>query len=238
MGAGLILSARNKEKLSELSDELTEKYSVPVEVMPLDLEDDMSVSNALKYVRNNFQSIDILVNNAGISQRSLVVDTPVSIDRKIFEINYFGAVILTKGILPMMINSGGGHIVVMSSVVGKFGIPLRSAYSASKHALHGFFDTLRSELVDKNIKVTIICPGRIATNISLNAVTKDGSTYNIMDEGQAKGIDSDVFAKRIIKAVKRNKKESIMGGKEVLMVYIRRFLPWLYYILASRVKPT
>lgn len=237
-GANVILSSRNVGKLKLLADEISKKNQVTAEVVPLDLTDSKSISNAVKQVTAKYNKIDILVNNAGISQRSLVIETPVEVDRKVFEINFFGTVTLTKSLLPYMIEAGGGHIVVMSSVVGKFGFSLRSAYSASKHALHGFFETLRCELSNKNIKVTIVCPGRILTNISVNAITKDGTLYNKMDDGQAKGLEANIFAKRILRAIRRNRKEIITGGKEVVMIYIRRFLPWLYYILASRVKPT
>ena len=237
-GANLILSSRNIEKLTTLSEELSKTNMVRAEIVPLDLDDNNSIISAVDQVKRKFDKVDILVNNAGISQRSFVIETPVEIDRKIFETNYFGTITLTKALLPYMIQSGGGHIVVMSSVVGKFGILLRSAYSASKHALHGFFETLRCELSDKNIKVTIVCPGRILTNISVNAITKDGSLYGKMDEGQAKGVSASRMAKRILRAVRKNRKEIISGGIEIVMVYIHRFLPWLYYILSSRVKPT
>ncbi|MFO7658614.1 MAG: SDR family oxidoreductase [Bacteroidales bacterium] len=237
-GARVVLSARNAEKLAKLVDEISTIGTSMPQVVPFDLENSESIVNAVTNVINRCTKVDILVNNAGISQRSLVVETPVEIDRKVFEINFFGAVTLTKALLPYMIASGGGQIAVMSSVVGKFGFPLRSAYAASKHALHGFFDTLRSELYLKNIKVTIICPGRILTNVSINAITKDGTAYGKMDEGQAKGLPADVFARRVLRALRKGRKEIVTGGKEVLMVYIRRFLPWLYYILASKVKPT
>ncbi len=238
LGADIVLSSRNREKLEQLAGELSAEFNIDADVITLDLGDNSSVLKAVETFKNRHSRIDILINNAGISQRSLLIETPVEIDRKVFEINFFGTITLTKGILPMMIDAGGGHLVVMSSVVGKFGITLRSAYSASKHALHGFFETLRCELTDRNIRVTIICPGRIRTNVSLNAITGDGSQYNKMDEGQAKGLSPDIFARRVIKAIKRNRKEVATGGKEILMIYIRRFLPWLYYILASRVKPT
>jgi dehydrogenase/reductase SDR family protein 7B len=238
LGADLVLSSRNTEKLNGLAKELSKQFQITPDVISLDLSKNATVLNAVDQFRNRHQKIDILVNNAGISQRSLLIETPVEVDRKVFEVNFFGTITLTKGILPMMIEAGGGHIVVMSSVVGKFGMTFRSAYSASKHALHGFFETLRCELSDKNIKVTIICPGRIRTNISVNAVTKDGSDYGKMDEGQAKGVSPEKFARQVVKAIRRNKKEVATGGKEILMIYIRRFLPWLYYILATRVKPT
>ncbi|MBN2612298.1 MAG: SDR family oxidoreductase [Bacteroidales bacterium] len=237
-GAGVILSARNTEKLEKLANELAVISKTKPGIVELDLENNQSINNAVTHVKNNYDKVDILVNNAGISQRSLVIETPVEIDRKVFEINFFGTITLTKALLPYMIASGGGQIVVMSSVVGKFGFPLRSAYSASKHALHGFFDTLRSELSKQNIKVTIVCPGRILTNVSINAITKDGTAYGKMDEGQARGLPADVFARRLLRAIRKGRKEIATGGKEVLMVYIRRFLPWLYYIMASKVKPT
>ena len=238
LGADVVLSSRNIEKLDRLAKELAKQFNVKTDVIQLDLGDNSSVLKAVEEFKKRHHNIDILVNNAGISQRSLLIETPVEVDRKVLEINFFGTITLTKGILPVMIESGGGHIVVMSSVVGKFGITLRSAYSASKHALHGFFETLRCELSGRNIRVTIICAGRIHTNISVNAITKDGTLYNKMDEGQAKGLPPRIFARRVIKAIKRNRKEVATGGKEILMIYIRRFLPWLYYILASRVKPT
>jgi len=238
LGADLILSARNSEKLGLIASELILKHAVRVDVIPVDLSDNSSVDEAIRRVKEMHEKIDFLVNNAGISQRSYVIETPVDVDRKIFEINFFGTITITKALVPLMIQSGGGHIVVMSSIVGKFGIPLRSSYSASKHALHGFFDTLRSELKRKNIKITIICPGRIATDISVHAITKDGSNYGIMDEGQAHGVPVDVFVRRVIRAIRKNRRETVIGGLEITMVYIRRFFPWLYYILASRVKPT
>ncbi|NCB09688.1 MAG: SDR family NAD(P)-dependent oxidoreductase [Bacteroidia bacterium] len=144
---------------------------------------------------------------------------------------------LTKAVLPSMIENGGGHIAVTSSIVGKFGFPYRSSYSASKQALHGFFESLRAENVQQNIRVSIIIPGRIKTNISVNAINKEGKSHARMDEGQDKGMAAEESAKIIIKRLKREKKEILVGGTEVIMVHIRRFLPWLYYRLSSKVKP-
>jgi short-subunit dehydrogenase len=135
-----------------------------------------------------------------------------------------------------MIINGGGHIAVTSSIVGKFGFPYRSSYSASKHALHGFFESLRAENVKNNIRVSIIIPGRIKTNISVNAINKDGKTHSKMDEGQDNGMSAEKSAEIIVRRLKSEKKEILVGGKEVVMVHIRRFLPWLYYRLSSRVK--
>ena len=181
--------------------------------------------------------VDCLLNFGGISQRSFVSETPLFVDRKIFEVNYFGTIVLTKAILPSMIKNGGGQIAVTSSIVGKFGFPYRSSYSASKHALHGFFESLRAENIKNNIRVSVIIPGRIKTNISLNAIDKDGNKHSKMDEGQDIGKSVTQSAKVICKKLQREKKEILVGGKELLMVHIRRFLPSLYYYLAPRVKP-
>jgi dehydrogenase/reductase SDR family protein 7B len=137
-----------------------------------------------------------------------------------------------------MVKKGGGHIVVISSVVGKFGFPLRTAYSASKHALQGYFDSLRAEMTPDNIKVTMVSPGRIYTNISVNAIDKDGAKHGVMDTGQANGMPADVCAKKIIRAVRKKKKDILVGRLELLMVFFRKYLPVLYYRMASNVKPT
>src|SRR4030042_617547 len=133
----MVLSSRNTEKLNRLAKELSDQYQVITDVIPLDLGKNETITGAVEQFKSRHQKIDILVNNGGISQRSLLIETPVEVDRKVLEVNFFGTITLTKGILPMMIEAGGGHIVVMSSVVGKFGMTLRSAYSASKHAQIG-----------------------------------------------------------------------------------------------------
>jgi short-subunit dehydrogenase len=123
-------------------------------------------------------------------------------------------------------------------VVGKFGFPLRSAYAASKHALHGFFETLQLELKNYNFFITIICPGRIKTNISLNALNSDGSVYAKMDEGQDKGLSADICAKKIMDAIYQKKQEVYVGKADILMIYFKRYLPSLFYWIASRINPT
>ena len=137
-----------------------------------------------------------------------------------------------------MIRRQSGHIVVVSSVTGQFGFPLRSAYSAAKHAIHGFYEALWAELHDQGIDVTIICPGRIRTNISYHALTKNGESHGVMDHGINEGLSAEQCAKRIVKAVKRKKIVANIGRKELLMVYFKRYLPWLFYKLVSKVQPT
>ena len=150
------------------------------------------------------------------------------------DINYIGTVALTKSVLPTMVRQQFGHIVVISSVLGKFGTPFRSGYAASKHALHGFFDTLRAEVYADNIKVTIICPGYVHTNVTINALKGDGSKNMVMAESTRSGLEPSDFALKALKAIAKEKKEVLIGRKEVLMVYIKRFLPWLYYRMIKK----
>jgi len=232
----LILSDINEKGLSEVAD-ICNKNGCTAQVIPIDLSDEKSVEEAARQVLDKTEKIDSLYHFAGISQRSLVSETPLFVDRKIFEINFFGAIALTKAVLPKMIKNGGGQIAVTSSIVGKFGFPYRSSYSATKHALHGFFESLRAENKQNNIQVSIIIPGRVQTNISFNALDKEGKTHAKMDDGQDSGITSEKAAKIICRNLKKNKKEILVGGKELMMVHIRRFLPRLYYYMSTRIKP-
>ena len=234
-GAFLVLSARNIEKLKKVRDNCLKSTS-KCWIFPIDLLEVGKLEKAVTEVIKQAGKIDVLINNAGRSQRSLAKETPLEIDRNIMELNFFSVVALTKLVLPQMLKNGSGHIVVISSISGKLGFPMRTAYAASKHAVQGYFESLRAELDNDNIKVTIISPGRIKTNISVNALTKDGSAYGRMDEGQANGMTAALCAAKIVKAVKRERKELLVGKMEILMVHIRRFLPALYYKLVTRIK--
>jgi dehydrogenase/reductase SDR family member 7B len=233
----IIISARREAELERVKKE-AEKLRSKCHVMPMDLSKPDEIKNTAKKVLQQFGHIDILINNGGISQRSYILETPVDNDRKIMEINYFSSIILTKEILPGMINAGGGHVVAISSIVGRFGFPMRSAYAASKHALHGFYETLRAELKEKNIKVSIIMPGRVITNISYNALEKDGTPHGKMDEGQNKGILVDQCAKKILKAIRKNKINKLVGGNEINMVRLKKWLPGIFYKIVSKINPT
>jgi len=236
-GAKLILSSRNEAALNKVKSNC--KNPQNIEVLPLDLEDysnfDLDVSKALSF----FDGIDILLNNGGISQRSLAKDTSIHVDKRIMDINYLGTIALTKALLPHFIQKNKGHFVIITSIVGKIGSPLRSSYAASKHALHGFFDSLRAEVYQHNIKVTIACPGFVKTNISLNALTADGSPYNKMDKATYNGLSSDVFSKKLLHAVKRQKQEVYIGGiKEKLGVYTQRYFPKLLSVMIRKLAVT
>lgn len=225
--SNLILSARNEAKLQEVKNEIGDPERV--QALPLDLNDAESFPSIVEQAWGLFDGVDILIHNGGISQRSLVAETPLSVDRSIFETNYFGTVGLTKCLLPYFQRRKSGHFVVVTSVVGKFGTAFRSSYSGSKHALHGFFESLRVEHYEENIRVSLICPGFVNTDVSINALTADGSMQGTKDKATAGGLDPDLFAKKAIRAISRQKREVVIGGwLEVLAVYIKRFIPGLH----------
>lgn len=233
----LILSSRRIEELEIIAGECHAAGSKAF-IYPVDLSDPSGLETIAKQVIAEFGSVDMLFNNGGISQRSLAIDTPVEIDRKVMEIDFFSGVILTKAVLPTMVNKGSGHIIAISSITGLFGFPLRSAYAAAKHAMHGFYETVWAELNDKGIDVTIVCPGRVNTNVSLNAITSSGAAHGVMDHDISKGISPEKCAGIILKAIEKKKKIVYIAGKELLMVYFKRYIPGLFYKLVTKVKPS
>jgi len=237
LGAKVVMSSENEAELIRVKNNCGENSSNCI-VEPINLIDTTGISDVVKKIIGLSGKIDILINNAGISQRALVKESSIEIDRKIMEINFFGAIALTKAVLPFMLEKKTGNIAVTTSIAGKFGFPLRSAYCASKHALQGFFEALRAECHHDNIKITILIPGRVQTNISMHAIDKDGKPHGKMDQGQAQGITAKKAAAQIIHAIRKNRKEVLIGGKELIMVYIRRFLPRLFFYLAPRIKST
>jgi dehydrogenase/reductase SDR family protein 7B len=235
--AKLVLSARNESKLSEVRNSCSHPNQVLV--LPLDLGNIDSFNSKMKEVVSAFGKINILVNNGGISQRSLVKDTTISVDKQLMNINYIGTVALTKTVLPHFIENKQGQFVVTTSIVGKIGTPLRSSYAASKHALHGFFDSLRAENHKNNIAVTLVCPGFVNTNVSINALTGDGSPQNKMDTATQNGIEPSRFAKIMAKAMYKKKEEVyIAGAKEKLGVYVKRFFPKLLSTMIRKLSVT
>lgn len=236
--ATVIISSEDHEGLVRVQNNCDPESRSRCHVVCFDLTEMGDIDTIVRDQVDRFGRIDILVNISGISQRSLIRETPMEVYRKIMEINYFGTIAFTKAVLPYMIARGGGHILATSSIVGKFGFPLRSAYSSAKHALHGFFETLRIETMKENIRVTLLVPGRIQTNISLHALTKDGKGHGKMDAGQATGITAEKAARQIICAIRKNKKEALIGGKERIMVFLKKYLPYLFYKIASKIDPT
>jgi short-subunit dehydrogenase len=222
----LVLSARREEELRRVAKQ-TGLPSEDILVLPMDVEQYELFPGMVQKVIDHFGQIDILYNNAGISQRSFVADTDLSVYERILKIDLLSVIALTKEVLPFMLNRKTGQIAVTSSVAGKVATPGRSGYAAAKFGLHGFFDALRAEVYHENIGVTVICPGYIKTDISKNALASDGSQYGKMDQNQLKGMSAEDCASKIFKAITKNKAEVYIGGKEVMGVYLKRFLPKL-----------
>lgn len=235
-GARLVLSARRQDRLEALSRELDDPGRHLV--LQLDLAAPQAIPEAVEAALAHAGRIDVMVHNAGISQRSLAVDTDLAVDRRILEVNFFGTVALTKALLPSMLAGGGGRFVVVTSLVGKIGTPMRSGYAASKHALHGFFDSLRAELHDRGIRVTLACPGFIKTELPLAALTGDGTPQGTMDRAQLAGYPADRCARKILRAAERDREEVLIGGKERLAVYLKRFLPGLFSRIIRKARVT
>jgi len=233
-GARLVLSARNVKSLNELKAKLM--HPTKHLVLPLDLVKPETFVGLVSTVIDEMGGIDVLVNNGGVSQRANARDTAIEVDREIMDVNYFGPMALTKAALPALKKSSG-QLIVISSVAGKFGFHFRSAYSASKHALHGFFESLALEEKD-SICLTMVCPGKINTSISFNALNAKGEASQIIDPNHISGMSVEKCVRIILRAARREKSEVLMGGKEVLAVYIKRYFPAFFRALMRKQKPS
>ncbi|GAB1598871.1 dehydrogenase/reductase SDR family protein 7-like [Argonauta hians] len=236
-GCHVILAARNLEQLEKVKKELENgSNDVSTRILQIDLCDLTLIPQKLAKAVSFFDKIDILINNAGQSYRGQVLETSLEVDQRLMTVNYFGHVAITKALLPAMISGGGGHIIGVSSVQGKIAIPHRTAYAASKHAFQAFFDSLRSEVHDKNITVGVISPSYIMTNISINAVRGDGTRHNVLDDTIAKGMKADYVAKEILDMVKWKKQDVLLGPlHHRLACYLRVICPNIFFqIMAKR----
>lgn len=236
-GAKLILSARRQQELQRVKQNCVIPENV--QILPLDLADSKSIEQKSLEAEAMHGHIDILINCGGISQRDKVINTKMDVDRQLMEINYFGSIALTKALLPKMVARKSGHQVIITSATGIISTPFRSSYAASKHALHGFYDALRAEHHQDGHKISIILPGYIRTNISFNALMGDGSKQNTMDAAQDNGISPEACARKIVKAIERNKEEVYIGGfREVAGIYLKRFLPSLFSRIVRKAAVT
>ncbi len=234
-GANVLLAARREDKLREACEAIARMGAGGlVTYETVDLASEESVRNLSERLLKRFegQRLDYLVLNAGMSQRALALDTSYEVDRELMQVNFLSPVLLTKCLKPLLLS--GCRLAVTSSISGLFGFPLRSSYCASKSALLGFFEAL--ELEYPPIGVTFLIPGRIQTDISLSARLADGKAYGQMDPGQANGMKVDRCAKIALRAILKGRHRRLIGGSELLMVYIRKYIPCLFYRLARKVS--
>lgn len=236
LGNTIILSARRENELKSVKEQC--KYPEKCSVLPLDLINFDSLEGLTETAWKLYDGIDILINNGGVSQRSLIADTKFEVYQQMIDINYLGTIKLTKSLLPYFIRKKSGHFVTITSVMGKYSSPYRSGYCGAKHALHGFFDALRMEHEKDSIKVTLICPGFVQTNVTKNALTEDGSNQGTDDLATKNGMPVEECATQISKAIRKGKFEVYIGGKEKYAVYLKRFFPKLLHkiVLKSKVR--
>lgn len=175
-GSKVVLSARNISELTRVRDECLSKGadSESLLILPLDVIDFDAMPKAFKIIIDKFSRIDVLINNAGQGARDFAVDIDLSIYRRIMDVNLFSAIALSKLVLPTMIKQRSGRILGVSSLAGKIGVPLRTAYCPAKHAVLGFFDALRCEVAFHGISVNVIVPGVVRTGAVANALTGTG----------------------------------------------------------------
>ena len=236
-GARLVLTSSSAERLEPVAQKCRTLGATEVVVLPYELGNPEGIEELTANVWSAVGGIDIVMLNAGISQRTNVEDTSMEMVRRIMEVNYFAPVAIAKAILPRMVERGGGKIAVTTSIAGRFGFPLRCGYSSSKFALYGFFETLQAEYYNAGIRVTIVCPGRVQTNISLYALDKGGKPHGVLDPGQKGGMGAERAAQIIVRAIAKGRREVLVGRKELLMVHIKRFLPGLCARMARKIKP-
>ena len=234
-GAKVILVARSESKMQDsFKDFNQDSYSI----YPFDLTNLDDIDSFVKILIEKEGPIDILFNNAGVSQFGYFEESDLSVLDKIMDLNFFSVVQFTKSILPHMVAKKSGQIVTNTSVAGLVGSRNRSFYSSAKFALHGFFDSIRSEVIHHNVHVTLIAPGRVATDIGKNALTESGQPYGRDDRGHQKGLKKVVAAKKILHAIKSKRREAVIAKwNDIawLAVYIRKFSPSLYFFLARRI---
>ena len=236
-GARLVLTSSSAERLEKVAEKCRREGAVQVTVLPYDFSSADGLAELVMKAWDAAEGIDIVMMNAGISQRTNVEDTSMEMVRKIMEVNYFSPVAIAKKLLPLMVSRGGGNIAVTTSIAGRFGFPLRCGYSSSKFALYGFFETLQAEYYDSGIRVTIVCPGRVRTNISRYALDKGGKPHGVLDPGQENGMSAEDAARIIVKAIAKGRLEVLVGRRELLMVWIKRFFPGLCARLARKIRP-
>jgi dehydrogenase/reductase SDR family protein 7B len=231
-GALLFLCGRNEQELLRVQKNI----SSPAKIFVCDITDYNAVDAMIASVLNEVTHLGVLVNCAGVSQRSLAYETDYAVDEQILKLNFLAAVYLTKKVLPSMVPQRRGNIIVLSSMAGKYGFWQRSAYAASKHALHGFFETLQIELMQYHIKTLLVCPGGVRTNMGKNALIKDGSPNGKNDDLLEKGLGPEYVANRILYAAIRGKRQILIGKGEVFLYFIKKWMPSVFFWLTQRVK--
>ncbi len=235
-GAKLILSGRDRQRLEEVAAAVGAIGGGDTLILPFEVTDATAMADAVNTALEWAGSVDVLVNNAGISQRSQAVNTAMQVYRDIIEIDLMAPIALTQAILPHMAARGSGKLVFISSVAGKVGVPLRTAYCAAKHGLIGYADALRAELSTRGVGVHVIAPGSVATNVSRNALDASGARRGVSDQAIDNGIAADEAAAEILAGIAAGTREIIVArGMELAMGEMRQTQDELFDQIADMV---
>jgi short-subunit dehydrogenase len=205
-GASVILSGRNVAALEAVARDCADALVLPFEAT--DFDQIPSIADRAWSWKGR---VDGLVNNAGVTQRSLAIETTFAVYQRMIAVDLLGPIALTQALLPRMVQAGGGRIVAIASVAGLAGIPLRSAYCAAKHGLVGYHDAVRAENEHLGIRVHVIAPGSVRTNVSRNALTADGSRRGVSDAAIDNGLPPAEVAQAILAAVESGKRELVLA---------------------------
>ncbi|OQX30129.1 MAG: hypothetical protein B0D92_00090 [Spirochaeta sp. LUC14_002_19_P3] len=236
-GARLHLISSREEALKETARLCTAKGAQSTHYLSADLSQIPAASEAAEKLLNEHGPPDYLILNAGVTQRARCGETNIDVVQYIMNLNFLSSAAIARTVLPAMLRRNGGHIGVTSSLTGRFGFPLRSSYSASKCALYGFFETVGLEYAREGIHVTLVIPGRIRTPISKNSLDGQGRRRDVMDPGNAHGLDVQICALKYWKAVIKGRPEIAIGGLDKGMLFLHCFAPRLFRFIARRVNP-
>ncbi|WP_089603834.1 SDR family NAD(P)-dependent oxidoreductase [Acinetobacter piscicola] len=234
-GAQVVLSARRLDELEKVRSGLQDsEQHISV---AMDITDEGQVRHAYEQVLKEKGRIDWLVNNAGLSQRALIADTTMQTERAIMEIDYFSQVFLTKLVLPTFLAQKSGRIAFVSSVAGLLGTQYRATYSAAKAAIHMWANSLRAEVAQEGVKVSVIFPGFVKTNVSFNALNGAGKPQAHQDDAIENGLEADEFAQQTVSALIKGEEYIVVGGrKEKLGVWVSRLSPTTLYKMIRKMK--
>ena len=234
-GAQVVLSARRLEELEKVRISLLNPdHHISV---AMDITDESQMRHAYEQVLKEKGRIDWLINNAGLSQRALIADTTMQTERAIMEIDYFSQVFLTKLVLPTFLAQKSGRIAYVSSVAGLLGTQYRASYSAAKAAIHMWANSLRAEVAQDGVNVSVIFPGFVKTNVSFNALNGAGKPQSHQDEAIENGLEADDFAKQTVSALMKGQEYIVVGGrKEKLGVLVSRLSPSTLYKMIRKMK--
>ena len=224
-GANIVICARKADALKTVSDELS-KDGITVLALTADVSVETDVQRLIEQTIDRFGRLDILINNAGITMRSMLIDTDPAVIQKVMDVNFMGTVYATRYALPY-IQKVKGSIVGISSIAGYRGLPVRSGYSASKFAMNGFLEAVRTELLHTGVHVLTACPGFTASNIRYSALDAHGQTAGETVRDESSMMTAEVCADYIVKAVKSRKRELILTSQGKLTVFLNKWLPGL-----------